>query len=61
MNSRRMAAVAFALCFAATVAPQTVEEDYRVYNDHPRLLLSAQRLRLLKRERDRDSMRWRQF
>ena len=35
-------------------------EEFRVYNDHPRLFLNAQRLRLLKRERDRDSMRWRQ-
>ena len=32
-----------------------------MYNQHPRLFLSAQRLRLLKRERERDSMRWRQF
>ena len=40
---------------------QAIEEDYRVYNDHPRLFLTAQRLRLLKRERDRDSMRWHQF
>src|ERR1700676_1358874 len=40
---------------------QAIEEDYRVYNDHPRLFLTSQRLRLLKRERDRDSMRWHQF
>ena len=37
------------------------EEEFRVYTEHPRLFLTAQRLRLLKRERDRDSMRWRQF
>src|SRR5205814_10215231 len=29
--------------------------------DAPRLLLTAQRLRLLQRERDRQSMRWQQF
>jgi|SRR5579871_1929520 len=46
---------------AAGVAAQAADEEYRVYGDHPRLLLNAQHLRLLKRERDRDSMRWRQF
>jgi hypothetical protein len=40
---------------------QVADEEYRVYNDHPRLFLTSQRLRLLKRERDRDSMRWHQF
>jgi len=44
-----------------SLAAQTTAEEYRVYNPHPRLLLTAQRLRLLKRERDRDSMRWHQF
>src|ERR1700683_790458 len=37
------------------------EEEFRVYTEHPRLILTAQRLRLLKRERDRESQRWRQF
>jgi len=37
------------------------DEEFRVYNDAPRLLLTAQRLRLLQRERDRQSMRWQQF
>jgi hypothetical protein len=37
------------------------DEEYRVYTDHPRLILTAQRLRLLKRERERESQRWRQF
>jgi len=36
-------------------------EEYRVYSPHPRLLLSAKHLRLLQRERERQSMRWRQF
>jgi hypothetical protein len=57
----RSAALTFCFLVAVPALSQTVEEDYRVYNDHPRLLLGAQRLRLLKRERDRDSMRWRQF
>src|ERR1700723_2192505 len=37
------------------------EDEYRVYTEHPRLILTAQRLRLLKRERERESQRWRQF
>lgn len=37
------------------------DEEFRVYTDHPRLILTAQRLRLLKRERERESPRWRQF
>jgi hypothetical protein len=37
------------------------DEEFRVYTEHPRLILTAQRLKLLKRERERDSMRWRQF
>jgi hypothetical protein len=49
------------LFFAAGAAAQTTGDEFRVYNEHPRLFLTAQRMRLLKRERDRDSMRWRQF
>lgn len=37
------------------------DEDYHVFTDAPRLLLNKQRLRLLQRERDRESMRWLQF
>lgn len=35
--------------------------DYQVYTDPPRLLLNQRRLRLLKRERERESLRWMQF
>jgi hypothetical protein len=50
------------LVFAAALAfPQAQEEDFRVFTEHPRLLLRAQRLRLLRRERQRRSMRWEQF
>jgi hypothetical protein len=55
----RSAILTFAL--ASCLFGQAADEEYRVYTDHPRLLLTAQRLRLLKRERDRDSMRWHQF
>jgi hypothetical protein len=44
----------------AAVPAQTAE-DYRVWTDHPRLFLNERRLRLLKRERERDSIRWQQF
>jgi len=44
-----------ALCAAAQ------DDEFRVYTEHPRLILTAQRLRLLKRERERESQRWRQF
>ncbi len=37
------------------------EDDYHVYTDAPRLLLTKTRLRLLQRERERTSMRWMQF
>jgi hypothetical protein len=44
----------------AQTTPQT-EDEFKVYTEAPRLLLRPQRLRLLKRERDRQSMRWEQF
>jgi hypothetical protein len=37
------------------------EDDFHVYRDAPRLLLTPQRLRLLQRERERQSPRWEQF
>jgi hypothetical protein len=37
------------------------DQDFHVYRDAPRILLTADRLRLLQRERDRQSMRWEQF
>src|SRR5258708_5045177 len=37
------------------------EEDFQVYTEHPRLFLPSRRLKLLKRERGRTSIRWQQF
>lgn len=37
------------------------DADFHVYRDPPRLLLTPQRLRLLQRERERQSPRWEQF
>lgn len=41
--------------------PKADEEFLEVYTEHPRLLLRQQRLRLLRRERERRTMRWVQF
>ncbi len=41
--------------------PAQNEEGFRAYTDPPRLLLRPQRLRLLQREKQRESMRWQQF
>ena len=49
------------LLWSGALAAQTPDEEFRVYKEHPRLFLTAQRLRLLKRERERDSIRWHQF
>src|SRR5579863_5231270 len=49
-------------CAAAACPDVWAQNDeFRVYTEHPRLILTAQRLRLLKRERERDSARWRQL
>lgn len=37
------------------------DADFIVYTDSPRLLLNSRRLRLMQRERERESMRWMQF
>ncbi len=65
----RRAALRYATAFAALhlrgqSRPETATarpETFRVYTDSPRLLLRPQRLRLLKRERERRSLRWDQF
>jgi hypothetical protein len=46
---------------AAAVSLSAADEDFRVFSDSPRLLLTKQRLRLLQREKDRASTRWQQF
>lgn len=42
-------------------AGKAADEDFHVFTDSPRLLLTKQRLRLLQREKERDSVRWQQF
>ncbi len=47
---------------ASRPAPKPADdEDYHVYTDAPRLFLTKARLRLLQRERERQSARWQQF
>lgn len=52
--------VAF-VCASPDAAFSADVADYKVYLETPRLLLKSQRLRLLRRERERQSMRWQQF
>lgn len=47
---------------APAQSPQGQQDgEYVVYTDAPRLLLNQRRMRLMKRERERESMRWMQF
>src|SRR4051794_6526271 len=52
---------ALALGQAASGSQGASVDDFRVYTEHPRLLLTQRRLKLLRRERDRQSLRWTQF
>lgn len=59
---RRFWLVAMAVCVVTPLDAQIpAGEPVTVSTDHPRLLLRPQRLRLLKRERERTSARWQQF
>jgi hypothetical protein len=53
------------LLFGAALAPlatgQSTEDSLDIYTEHPRLFLRPQRLRLLKRERERRTIRWLQM
>jgi hypothetical protein len=49
------------IAFAMAAQAQTSDEDFSIYKDHPRLLLTPQRLKLLRREKERNSARWQQF
>jgi hypothetical protein len=54
-------ALVLAVCaFPGVVLAQT-DDPVAVFTEHPRLLLRPQRLRLLRRERERTSVRWQQF
>jgi len=57
--------VRFVLVFILLAVPSFAQadggEEFGVYTDPPRLLLTKARLRLVQRERERQSMRWQQF
>jgi len=48
------------LLLALMATPQATEELF-ITSEHPRLLLNSRRLKLLRRERVRESIRWQQF
>src|SRR3954466_7144245 len=50
-----------ALLPALKLAAQTAPDGFRVYTEAPRLFLRPSRLKLLRRERERRSLRWDQF
>jgi hypothetical protein len=53
--------LAASACLPATGQTAPAEDPVTVATEHPRLFLRPQRARLLKRERERSSMRWQQF
>ncbi|MDX2268111.1 MAG: hypothetical protein NW208_08395 [Bryobacter sp.] len=53
--------LASSLVLALALAQEPFADGYKAYTDAPRLLLRPNRLRLLKREREREAMRYRQF
>ena len=53
--------VALLLLFLSAPIMQAQPETLTIYTEHPRLFLRANRLKLLRRERERKSLRWEQF
>ncbi len=49
------------LLLALPFLGEAAEDDYKVYTESPLIFLNAKRLRLLRRERERQSIRWQQF
>jgi hypothetical protein len=58
---RPLCGVLVAVCCLPAAAQESAADPVAVTTAHPRLLLGPQRLRLLRRERERNSMRWEQF
>jgi hypothetical protein len=59
--TRREALSYFPALSALRLSGQGRPDTFKVYTESPRLLLRPQRLRLLRRERERRSLRWDQF
>lgn len=60
MSFSRVCALVVAFAAVAPWLP-AAEDSLRIDTPHPRLFLGARRLRLLRRERERQSMRWNQL
>jgi len=61
LTRRKLLSNGAALAAAALASAQPPETGYGVFTEPPRLWLRPPRLRLLQRERQRQSMRWEQF
>src|ERR1700691_5266787 len=59
--TRREALLCLPALPALNLLGQGRPDTFKVYTESPRLLLRPQRLRLLRRERERRSLRWDQF
>src|ERR1700728_2904736 len=59
--TRREALLCLPALSGLRLSGQARPDTFKVYTESPRLLLRPQRLRLLRRERERRSLRWDQF
>lgn len=59
--TRRTACLSLLAWPALKLRAQTAPDSFRTYSDSPRLFLRPARLKLLRRERERQSLRWEQF
>jgi hypothetical protein len=60
-RSRTRICAATLACFLLPCASAAADEPLEIFTEAPRLMLRPQRLRLLRRERERQSMRWEHF
>ena len=59
--TRRTACLSLLSLPALRLSAQSAPDSFKVYADSPRLFLRPARLKLLRRERERQSLRWEQF
>jgi hypothetical protein len=59
--SQRLVFLSIMALWGLPAAAQSQEESLHVYAEHPRLLLTPHRLKLLQKEKERRSLRWQQF
>ncbi len=61
MSHGRFSRVAALACVLAGLAASQTADDFLISTDHPRLFLQPRRLRLLRLEKERQSIRWQNF